>query len=98
MFCDQNYIIPPPSHVNSPLCGLRVDELPSGDFRLGYTLDGIEQYLALWDYVMEGDHILINTPPVSKTGFEKGIRFNFAAMLSNKQGPPLISSLETGSE
>ena len=54
---------------------LRVDKMPPvKNFRLGYTLDGVEQNVTLWNYVMEGDHLLINTPPVSKTSLEKGVR------------------------
>ena len=53
---------------------LKVDELPSEKFRLGYTLDGVTGYVSIWDFVLAGDRILVNTPPVDRVKLEQGIR------------------------
>lgn len=52
---------------------LRVNSLPEGKFRLGYTVNGKVEYVKLWDYVMEGDCILIRTPSIPRKTLEKGV-------------------------
>ncbi len=74
---------------------LRIDELPKGVFRLGYTMDGENHYVALWDFVMAGDRMLVNTPPISRTRLEKGVSIG----LINSTGwpnKPLSISNPTG--
>ena len=53
---------------------LRVEELPSETFRLGYAIDNQEEYISIWDFSLAGDHILINTPCISKIKLKEGIR------------------------
>ena len=53
---------------------LRVDKMPSETFRLGYGIDDEEEYISIWDFVLAGDHILINTPCISEIELQEGIR------------------------
>lgn len=52
---------------------LRVDSIPISVVRLAYTLNEKKTTVSLWDFVMEGDNLLITTAPIDGTTIDRGV-------------------------
>jgi len=71
---------------------LSVKTIPSKKFRLGYRLNyqGIGQEVNIWDFVKEGDNLLLNLPCVTEKQLSEGISLEIINAFGKFESLPIL--------